>query len=266
MVPLPKLMNVSSKQEAINFIGEQIKRGRQINQTNLEFEIAESRYQAWDRETHDLILELFDTDRYAKEYEVIADGIEPNERCTTWRNDFSERMNTKIRLLEEFQRRIQKHLADPNPPQSETTIDFWLLIHPEIIAVTKRRFDAGEYADSAAAGFKHINSVVKDIVKTSTGNEYDGAALMRQAFTPNKPIITIQTLATESGKNVQQGYMDIFAGSMTGIRNPKAHANISIGRERAIHFIFLASLLMDTIDIARNRYRYATGVTLLAGP
>ena len=50
--------------------------------------------------------------------------------------------------------------------------------------------------------------------------------------------------------------MEIFAGAMTGIRNPKAHMNIEIGRERAIHFLFLASLLMDTYDMANKNYRY----------
>jgi hypothetical protein len=42
--------------------------------------------------------------------------------------------------------------------------------------------------------------------------------------------------------------MQIFAGAMTGIRNPKAHANIIIDSNRAIHFLFLASLLMYVID------------------
>jgi len=42
--------------------------------------------------------------------------------------------------------------------------------------------------------------------------------------------------------------MQIFAGAMTGIRNPKAHANIVIDRNRAIHLLFLASLLFFKLD------------------
>ncbi|MBA7577516.1 hypothetical protein ES708_19369 [subsurface metagenome] len=42
--------------------------------------------------------------------------------------------------------------------------------------------------------------------------------------------------------------MQIFSGAMTGIRNPKAHENITIDSQRAIHFLFLASLLMFKID------------------
>jgi hypothetical protein len=43
-------------------------------------------------------------------------------------------------------------------------------------------------------------------------------------------------------------HMQIFYGAMTGIRNPKAHANIQIDAVRSIHFMFLASLLLSKID------------------
>ena len=46
--------------------------------------------------------------------------------------------------------------------------------------------------------------------------------------------------------------MEIFAGAMTGIRNPKAHSNIiDIDEKRAIHLIYLASLLMYKLDEAK---------------
>lgn len=37
------------------------------------------------------------------------------------------------------------------------------------------------------------------------------------------PVLALNDLRTESDENEQQGYMDIFAGCMTGIRNPRAH-------------------------------------------
>jgi hypothetical protein len=42
--------------------------------------------------------------------------------------------------------------------------------------------------------------------------------------------------------------MEIFAGAMIGIRNPKAHGNLNITENRAKHFIYLASLLMHKVD------------------
>ncbi|MCA1624128.1 MAG: TIGR02391 family protein, partial [Acidobacteria bacterium] len=64
---------------------------------------------------------------------------------------------------------------------------------------------------------------VKLKVKKKTGNELDGASLMDTAFSPKTPIISLDDLGTESGRNIQTEYMQIFACSMTGIRSPKAH-------------------------------------------
>lgn len=55
-------------------------------------------------------------------------------------------------------------------------------------------------------------------------------------------------LETVTGKILQQGDMQIAAGAMLGIRNPKAHDNVDIDETRAIHFLFLASLLLQKLD------------------
>jgi uncharacterized protein (TIGR02391 family) len=57
------------------------------------------------------------------------------------------------------------------------------------------------------------------------------------AFSPKDPLVVLDDLSTESGRNAQQGYMQLYAGSMTGVRNPKAHANVTIDDIRARHFL-----------------------------
>lgn len=129
-------------------------------------------------------------------------------------------------------------------------LDIWSLIHPAITGVAKSRFESKHYADAVEAALKHINGVVKEKVKRKSGKELDGASLMTTAFSVNAPIIALDDVSTETGRNIQQGYMQIFAGAMTGIRNPKAHEIISIDESRATHFLFLASLLMHKLDEA----------------
>ncbi len=248
-----------SKQEVISLIGEQIKRGRQIRPLELGFENTIARYHEWHDETFGLLLDLFDTNTYATEFERNGAGyFSENQQTSSWKLAFGLLLNSNIDLLKEFQNRIRKHLIEPTINKTEETGEFWTIVHPEITAVTRTRFESGHYADCAEAAFKHINSVVKEIVKTKTGQELDGASLMKHAFSANAPIILIETVATASGKDTQLGYMEMFAGAMTGIRNPKAHQNIVIGRERAVHFIVFASLLMDTIDIASQQYQPRT--------
>lgn len=160
----------------------------------------------------------------------------------------------KLQLLQHF----IKALTSENDPLRNLLkdaaklpeLDFWSMIHEDIIKVAKNKFEDGYYADAVESAFKEINKRVKEIVKNKTGEELDGAALMYKAFSERTPVIILDNLSTETGKNIQKGYMQIFAGAMIGIRNPKAHENIIISKERATHFIFLASLLMYKLDEA----------------
>jgi len=125
---------------------------------------------------------------------------------------------------------------------------FWNLVHPRVAAVARPRFESGFFADAVEAAFKELNETVKRLVQAADGRELDGAGLMTTAFSPQKPLIRLTALTTESDRNVQQGYMQILAGSMTGVRNPNAHANVDMNNVDALHLVCLASLLMRKVD------------------
>ena len=126
--------------------------------------------------------------------------------------------------------------------------DIWQLVHPSISEVSKNRMKDAYYADAVEAACKALNARVRVIVLDQTGEESDGAKLMRKAFSPQNPVICIADIKNQSGHDTQQGYMDICAGVMTGIRNPKAHDNDSISKEDALRKLVLISLLMYKID------------------
>lgn len=106
------------------------------------------------------------------------------------------------------------------------------------------------YADAVESALKEVNFRAKELYRKYRNEKKDGQDLMRKAFTPSNPFLIFEGIDTESGRNVQEGYMQIFAGAMQGIRNPKAHENLSISREDAVKCLILASLLMDKIDEA----------------
>lgn len=128
---------------------------------------------------------------------------------------------------------------------------FWTLIHPAISAEAHSRFMTKHYADAVEAALK----VVAHLVRSRTGLTQDGSDLMHQAFSPNGPYLIFQDPIPETQRSMQQGYMQVFAGAMTGIRNPKAHGMVTLDRRRAIHFLFLASLLAHKIDEATDAPR-----------
>jgi uncharacterized protein (TIGR02391 family) len=122
------------------------------------------------------------------------------------------------------------------------------MIHPAVIKAARKRYESGHYADAVEAALKALNVAVKKIYRENTGEELDGVPLMRKAFSPNHPVILLESQDTHTGKDIQQGYMDLFAGAMAGIRNPKAHDLIEIDETRAIHHLFVASLLFHKLD------------------
>lgn len=58
-------------------------------------------------------------------------------------------------------------------------------------------------------------------------------------------------LTTESGRNIQSGFSQILSGAMTGIRNPKAHANIDNDIDETLRLLCFCGELMDKIEKAK---------------
>jgi len=130
--------------------------------------------------------------------------------------------------------------------------DLWSLIHPKIVEAAKSLFEGKHYSSAVFEAFKEVNETVKGQVKRRTNVEYDGSKLMTQAFSLDNPILELEDLTTESGRNVQKGYMQLFLGSMLAVRNPLAHGKAMTDRDQALHFLFLASLLMNKIGAAKE--------------
>lgn len=107
-------------------------------------------------------------------------------------------------------------------------------------------FVDGYYARAVEEGFKRLNNAVKD---KSGDTARDGAPLMRAVFSPNAPILKLNPLQSPSQRDEQQGYMDLFAGAMTGIRNPRAHEHsLADAGEVALELLILANHLMRKLD------------------
>ena len=121
-------------------------------------------------------------------------------------------------------------------------------MHPTVVKVSKSRFTSGHYADSAESAFKELNAQVKKIYRASKEKNLDGVDLMRKAFAPSSGVIKLEDSTSHSAQNVQQGFLELYAGAMAGIRNPIAHQNVSITSKRAVHYLMLASLLFYRLD------------------
>lgn len=131
--------------------------------------------------------------------------------------------------------------------------NFWNIIHPQIVNASQKLFESGNFVNAACDAFIEINSKVKKIYKYIKPNEIkipDGDSLMTTVFSVNKPLLTFCDINSETGLNVQRGYMQLLQGAMAALRNPKCHDNFSITKEDSIRRLMLASMLMYAIDDA----------------
>lgn len=78
----------------------------------------------------------------------------------------------------------------------------------------------------------------------------DGDGAMTTVFSPQKPLAEFCDTSTDTGKNVQKGFMQMLAGAMSALRNPKAHENIKLSADDAMRRLMFASMLMFKIDEA----------------
>lgn len=175
------------------------------------------------------------------------------EDLSTSLNDFMPINGNAIEALTFISDHITPEILDylereANDDENDLKDHFWFFLHPRIVTIAKPRFDSGFYSDSVEAAFKEINVIIKTHFKQETNIELDGAKLMTRAFSKDNPVFTLADTSTVNGMNVQQGYMNLFLGSTIGIRNPSAHGNDEMEQIDAIHFLFLASLLLRKFD------------------
>lgn len=218
-------------------------------------------FKAWKQRTHRTLHELFGASPYLVTFgnlhfceprvHFAARGNAKPQWLPMDQDRFDSDAVQVVQLLSDALKDVSGNsLADDSEIAESSAI--WSLVHPTIAAVSRQKFEDGHFADAAETAFKAVNSRVKQAWKASGQPEKDGKALMLSAFSPNQPAIRLDDLSTDSGKNIQEGYMHIFAGSIQAIRNPKAHEILTITLDRALHFLVLASLLMFKLDEAAS--------------
>ncbi len=148
-----------------------------------------------------------------------------------------------------------RHSTKPKSKLGKATshVDrFDLLIEDmKLRSASRQLFSDGHYARAVEEAFKCLDNTVK---MKSGIDAKTGAALMHDAFSAKNPTLKLNKLQSQSDKDEQRGYMDLYAGSMTGIRNPRAHEHeLEDSPEEALEMLIFANHLMRKLRSAAKR-------------
>lgn len=147
-------------------------------------------------------------------------------------------------ILDTFKFAVELHKA-----KKEISLKhFWEVIHPEVRSASEEKFNKNEYKDAVFASSLELGTYIKKKGGSKIPDNMDGTKLMEMTF--GKPVLSLND-QSQSGEDLHVGYKKIFEGSVLAIRNPKAHGNFEIEKNRAMHLIFLCSLLFYKVDEAK---------------
>jgi uncharacterized protein (TIGR02391 family) len=122
------------------------------------------------------------------------------------------------------------------------------LLHPNVREAAIRHYQAGDYRNAVLDTI----TAVFDKIRERTGIDKDGERLINEVFSVHTPLLILSEIDTDSGRNDQSGFADIFRGFYRGVRNPKAHSLVhDLDAHKAGQHLVLASILMRRVVEAR---------------
>lgn len=160
------------------------------------------------------------------------------------RHDFIDILH---RDLPEVEERLERVFVAEMSRRGD--LGFEHLLHPRVEAAAYEQFRAGQLRNAVLDAF----IAVFDFMRERTGLTTDGEALITQTFSVHKPLLVLDETETETGRNDQVGFMQIFQGAYKGIRNTKAHTlEHTLTPQSAARYLIFASQLADRVERAKK--------------
>jgi len=127
-------------------------------------------------------------------------------------------------------------------------------VHSDVLAFCRAELLQENYFHAVFEAMKSIAAKIRQL----SGLISDGSELVTGAFALGKtgtPILAINSLATETDKGEQRGFVNLLIGLFGTIRNPTAHnpkVEWPMSEQDALDILTTASLIHRKLDRARR--------------
>lgn len=165
------------------------------------------------------------------------------------RSDVADNLARAISTLQTIRSYFTETLEDAGVggPMKPIKAYEGLELHTVIAKAASNLYKDGHYANAVEDAVKALNALVR---MNSGVDDKDGTQLMETVFSPKNPVLKINGLVDQSDIDEQKGFMNLFSGAVSGLRNPRAHKIIKDDPEMALEFIAFISLLAKFADKA----------------
>ena len=119
-------------------------------------------------------------------------------------------------------------------------VAFENLLHGTVVASSLDLYKSRHYREAV------LNAIIAvfDLIRSRTKLDLDGDRLISEVLSEQRPRLILDEIDTESGRNDQKGFMQIFKGLYQGVRNPKSHSlEHDLDERKAGQYLVFASLL-----------------------
>jgi uncharacterized protein (TIGR02391 family) len=109
-------------------------------------------------------------------------------------------------------------------------------------------YDAGNYAHAVLESIHLLTTVLRE----KSGLDGDGNQLVGKALGGDDPAIRLNSLQTDTEKNIQKGFESILRGIYSAIRNPRSHETATDKREHADAIIYFVNYLLTVLGASKE--------------
>lgn len=107
---------------------------------------------------------------------------------------------------------------------------------------------------------------LSELIRERSGLDGDGANLVGRAFGGKTPVLKINSLNTESERNVQAGIEQLLRGIYQAVRNPRSHGTNQDTEDDSVAIILFINHMLKTIDSAKSPFSQQVFVKRILDP
>lgn len=120
-------------------------------------------------------------------------------------------------------------------------------VHADVLKFCRAELLDKNYFHAVFEAMKSIAAKIRQL----SGLTSDGADLVQQAFGGKAPLLTVNSLSTETDRGEQRGFANLLTGLFGTIRNPAAHnprIEWEMSEQDALDILTMASLVHRKLD------------------